>query len=106
MSRRRLSHCFRFCWRRTLTLRFQTPAQLQQALVKVREALGSGSGLTSDEVRSVSAETTANVSERKPRKHSVRWVLAASLCFAIVLIAGYFLFDRHGFYLTGKLPEG
>jgi hypothetical protein len=45
-------------------LRFQTPAQLQRALVKVREALDSGSGLTSDEVRSVSAETTANVSER------------------------------------------
>ena len=87
-------------------LRFQTPAQLQQALVKVREALGSGSGLTPDELRSVSAETTANVSERKPRKHSVRWVLAASLCFAMVLIAGYFLSDRHGFLFNRQAAGG
>lgn len=87
-------------------LRFQTPAQLQQALVKVRETLDSGSGLTSDEVRSVSAETTANVSERKPRKHSVPWVLAASLCFAIVLIAGYFLSDRHGFLFNWQAAGG
>lgn len=87
-------------------LRFQTPAQLQQALVKVRETLDSGSGLTSDEVRSLSAETTANVSERKPRKHSVPWVLAASLCFAIVLIAGYFLSDRHGFLFNWQAAGG
>jgi eukaryotic-like serine/threonine-protein kinase len=62
--------------------RFQNPAQLQKAVTKVRDATGSGVRLTADELRSVNAEATANVSKRKPQRQAVRWLLVAGLCFA------------------------
>ncbi|HXM01221.1 MAG TPA: hypothetical protein VN939_01375 [Chthoniobacterales bacterium] len=62
--------------------RFQTPAQLQKALTKVRGVIDSGLGLTAEELRSVSAELTPNVSNGKPRRQSARWLLAVGLYFA------------------------
>jgi serine/threonine protein kinase len=88
--------------------RFQNPAQLQKAITKVRGAIGSKLGLTADELRSVNAEVTASTSKRKPRRQSVRWVLAAGLCFAGALIAWFFFFGHAGFLsnqrLTGAVP--
>jgi serine/threonine protein kinase len=72
--------------------RFQIPAQLQQAITKVRGAIGSRLRLTADELRSV----TANTSKRKPRRQAVRWLLAAGLCFAGALIAWFFFSGRSG----------
>jgi serine/threonine protein kinase/Flp pilus assembly protein TadD len=76
--------------------RFQTPAQLQQALTKVRGAIGSGLRLTAEELRSVSAEVTVNPSKRNPRSQAVRWLLAAGLCFAVA-IAWFFFSGRAAF---------
>jgi len=81
--------------------RFQDPAQLQKAITKVREAIGSRSRLTADELRSVSAQVTANVSKRKPRRPTVRWVLGVGLCLAGGLIA-WFLFSGHEGYLLNQ----
>ena len=79
--------------------RFQTPAQLQKALTKIEGAIASGGRLTPDELRSTSADATIRVSNRKPRRELVRWVLVAGFCFAIALIASVFLSpDRGGLY--------
>jgi TolB-like protein len=88
--------------------RFQNPAQLQKATTKVRGAVGSRLRSTADELRSVSAEVTANVSKRKPRNPTVRWVLGASLCLAGGLIAWFSFFGYAGFLsnlrVTGAVP--
>jgi serine/threonine protein kinase len=78
--------------------RFQNPAQLQQALTKVRAAVGSELRLTADELRSVSAQVTANPSKRKSRKRIVRWVLGAGLCLAIVLIMWFSASGHFGLF--------
>jgi serine/threonine protein kinase len=84
--------------------RFQTPAQLQQALTKVGGAVHSGSRLTPDELRSVSAEMTADVPKRKPSKLSIRWVVGVGLCVAGGLIAWFFL-GHAAFLSTQRVPE-
>jgi len=85
--------------------RFQTPAQLQPALTKVRGAIGSGSGLTADELRSVSAQVTPNTSKRKPRRRIVRWVLGAGLCLAGGLITWLSFFGHAGFLSNQRVIE-
>jgi serine/threonine protein kinase len=77
--------------------RFQSPAQIQHALTKVRGAVGSGLRLTEEELRSDGAQVTANTSKRKPRRQAVRWSLAACLCFAGALIAWFFFSGRTAF---------
>jgi TolB-like protein/Flp pilus assembly protein TadD len=77
--------------------RLQTPAQLQQALKKAREAVSSGLGLTADDLRSAADQAVQNLSKRKPRKQPVRWLLAAGLCFAGALIAWFFFSGRAAF---------
>ncbi|HYZ74771.1 MAG TPA: hypothetical protein VE641_16950, partial [Chthoniobacterales bacterium] len=78
--------------------RFQSPAQLQQAVAKIRGAIGSGLHLTADELRSAGAQGTANVSKRKPRKQTVRWVLGVGLSLAIVVIAWFFSSGHLGLF--------
>ena len=85
--------------------RFQNPAQLQKAITKVRGAIGSGSRLTADELRSVSAEVTANTSKRKPRRQTVRWVLGVGLCLVGGLIARFFFFGHAGFLSNQRVTE-
>ncbi len=85
--------------------RFQNPAQLQKAITKVRGAIGSGSRLTADELRSVSAEVTANTSKRKPRRQAVRWVLGVGLCLVGGLIARFFFFGHAGFLSNQRVTE-
>jgi len=74
--------------------RFQTPAQLLQALTKVREAIGSRSGLTAEELRSAGDRVAVNLPNGKSRQRSIRWLLGAGLCLAIILTA-WFLYTRH-----------
>jgi TolB-like protein len=85
--------------------RFQTPAQLQQALKKVREAVSSGLGLTADELRSAGDQGTANLPKGKPRKQPVRWLLGAGLCFVGVLIAWFFFSGRAGLLFNLRITE-
>jgi len=85
--------------------RFQNPAQLQQAVPKVRGAIGSGLRLTPDELRSVSPQVTPDVSKRKPTKRVIRWVLSVSLCVAGGLIAWFFFFGHAGFWSNQRATE-
>jgi serine/threonine protein kinase/Tfp pilus assembly protein PilF len=78
--------------------RFQTPTQLQQAVARVREAIGSGSRLTADELRSVSSQLTANATKTKQKKQTFRWLLVAGSCLAIVLAAWLFASNRLGLF--------
>ena len=88
--------------------RFQSPAQLQQALTKVRAAIGFGLGLTANKLRSASASMPANVPKTKPREQSVRWLLGVGLCLAGGLIAWFSFFGHVGFLfnqrVTGAVP--
>jgi serine/threonine protein kinase len=74
--------------------RFQTPAQLQQALMRVREAVSSGSKLTVDELRSAGELVAVKSSKAKPRKRTVRWLLASGFCIAVISTA-WFLYTCH-----------
>jgi serine/threonine protein kinase/Flp pilus assembly protein TadD len=74
--------------------RFQTPAQLQQAVARVREAIASGSKLTADELRSSGELVAARSPKAKPKKQFTRWLQGAGLCLAIVLIT-WFLASGH-----------
>jgi serine/threonine protein kinase len=74
--------------------RFQTPAQLQQALIKVRGAIGSGLRLTADELRTAGDQRPDNLSKAKPRKQTIRWMLGAGMSFAGLLLI-WFLFPDH-----------
>jgi serine/threonine protein kinase/Flp pilus assembly protein TadD len=85
--------------------RFQTPAQLQRAVTKVKAAVSSGSRLRADELRSVSAELAPNVSKRKPRNRTVRWVLGASLGVASALIAWFFFSPYRGALFKQRSDE-
>jgi TolB-like protein len=75
--------------------RFQNPAQLQKALPKVREALASGSRLTANDLCSITDRAIEQTVKRKSKKQVVRWVLAAGLCLAGVLVT-WFFFSGHG----------
>ena len=85
--------------------RFQSPAQLQNALLKVREAIGSGLGLTADELRSASVQVAESVPKGRPRKQAIRWVLAVSLCFAGLLLAWFFVSGHGGLLFSRRLAE-
>ena len=74
--------------------RFQTPAQLQQAVTRVREAIASGSKLTAGELRSAGELAAAKSSKVRPRKCAARWLLGSGLCLAIILTA-WFFYTRH-----------
>ncbi len=74
--------------------RFQSPAQMQKALTKVREGVSSGSGLTADELRSARDQAKEKLPKAKPRKQPVRWLLGAGFCLAVILIA-WFFYTRH-----------
>jgi serine/threonine protein kinase len=60
-------------------LRFQTPAQLGNALTRVREAVTSGARLSVEELRSQSQKTIEQSPKRRPRKHAVAWLAASGL---------------------------
>jgi TolB-like protein/Flp pilus assembly protein TadD len=85
--------------------RFLNPAQLQNALTKIKGAVGSGLRLTADELLSVSAQVTPKASKRKPRKPTVRWVLGVGLCLAGGLIAWFSFFGHAGFLSNQRITE-
>jgi serine/threonine protein kinase len=73
--------------------RFQTPAQLQQALTKVRGAIASGARLTAEKLKSAGDQSMEKVAKIKPRRKTVRRLLSAGLCLAIVIAAWFFYTD-------------
>jgi serine/threonine-protein kinase len=81
--------------------RFQTPAQLQQALTRVKEAIASGSGLMADELKSADKPVAAR-QRAKPKKQPIRWLLGAGLCLAILLLAWFFASGYLGLFNQGS----
>jgi serine/threonine protein kinase len=67
-------------------LRFQTPAQLGNALARVREAVSSEAPLSVQELRSDSHRTIKQSPKREPSKHTVRWLTASGLALAGLLL--------------------
>jgi serine/threonine protein kinase/Flp pilus assembly protein TadD len=65
--------------------RFQSPNQFLTAVPKVKGAIASNSPLSQNELRSPGDQIAEQSSERKSRKHALRWALAASLCLAGLL---------------------
>ena len=79
--------------------RFQSPAELQKALPKVREALVSGSPLSPKELRSDDHQPAVQSSKGKLGKHAFRWLVALGCSCAFVLIVGWlFFFDGESFF--------
>jgi serine/threonine protein kinase/tetratricopeptide (TPR) repeat protein len=71
--------------------RFQGPAQLRESLTRVKEGLASESLVTANELRSTGdqiIELSKGI-ERKPTKHAFRWLLAACLGVAGLLLGGF-----------------
>ena len=77
--------------------RFQTPAQLQQATAKVREAIASGAGLTADELKWAGEPVAVRSPKAKPKKQIFRWVVASGVCVAAAAIAWFFFYGRAAF---------
>jgi serine/threonine protein kinase/Flp pilus assembly protein TadD len=86
--------------------RFQSPAQLQKAITKVRAAIGSRLRLTADELRSESAQAAANTSKRNPRRQAVRWLLGACSGFVIILTVWFFFPGHSGSLFKQQVAEG
>ena len=59
--------------------RFQNPAEFQQALPIVQQAMASGSPLSPKELRSAGDQIAVQSPKRKPRKPAFRWLLALRL---------------------------
>jgi hypothetical protein len=73
---------------------FEGPAQLQKALSKVREAIGSESRLTANELRLAADQVTEEL-KRRPRRHALKWLIVSRLCL-VGLPLGWFFFGYWG----------
>ena len=71
--------------------RFQNPAQLREALAKVKTAIASNSVLTAKALRGCRDQIAEQSPKPKLRKHSFRWLAAATLGL-VSLVVGAFLF--------------
>ena len=78
--------------------RFQNPAQLQQALTKVRGAIHSGLRRTADELRATGDREPESVAKGRPRKQPIRWALIVALCLVAALITWFFSSGRFGLF--------
>jgi serine/threonine protein kinase len=78
--------------------RFQSPAQLQQALTKVRGAIHSGLRLTADELRATGDREPESVAKGRPKKQPIRWALIVALCLVAALITWFFSSGRFGLF--------
>jgi serine/threonine protein kinase/Tfp pilus assembly protein PilF len=81
--------------------RFQTPAQLQHALTKVRGAIASGLPVTADELRTAGNQRPNHPSKAKSRKQPIRWMLGAGMGFMGLLLA-WFFFSGHSQFLFNR----
>jgi eukaryotic-like serine/threonine-protein kinase len=74
--------------------RFQDPVRLQKALIKLKDAIATGSHLTAKELRAMADQIAQQPPKKDPRKNAFRWLLAAALGLAGLLL-GSFWFDSH-----------
>jgi serine/threonine protein kinase/tetratricopeptide (TPR) repeat protein len=72
--------------------RFQSPAQLREALATVKTAIASNSLLTAKELRGGSNQITEQSSKPKSRKHAFRWRVVAVVSVIGLLLAMFFFY--------------
>jgi serine/threonine protein kinase len=84
--------------------RFPGPAQLQKALPRVREALGSGLRLTANELRSIGNQPIEqpNGMQKKPGRHLLRWLVLSGLCLTGLLLGWPYFSGNRGSYLNQR----
>jgi serine/threonine protein kinase/Flp pilus assembly protein TadD len=85
--------------------RFQSPAELQQTLTKIRVAIGAGLRLTPGELRSASNPVTQNLSDGKPRTKTVCWAASLGLVLVGALAVWLFFSGHAGFLFNQPLAE-
>jgi serine/threonine protein kinase/Flp pilus assembly protein TadD len=78
--------------------RFQSPAELQKALPKVKQAMAFGSPLNSKELRSAGDQIAVQSPKRKPGKHAFRWLVALGLCASVLIVGSFFFFYGESFF--------
>jgi TolB-like protein/Flp pilus assembly protein TadD len=78
--------------------RFQSPAELQKALLIVKEALVSGSPLSPKELRSAGHQIAVQSPKRKPRKPAFRWLAVLGLCASVLIVGSFFFFYGESFF--------
>jgi serine/threonine protein kinase/tetratricopeptide (TPR) repeat protein len=84
--------------------RFHSAAQLQKALLRVREALASGSRLSANDLRSTRDKTTGQ-SKRKPTNRAFRWYAVSGLCLAGLLLGWYCFSNYRGSVFDHRSAE-
>src|SRR5260221_54462 len=68
--------------------------ELQRALTRVREAIGSGLHLTARELTSPAEPVAARLPKVTPKKQPIRWVVGSFLCVAALATAWFFFSGR------------
>ena len=84
--------------------RFQSPADLQKASARVREALVSGARLSAKDLRSKD-QLAKQLLYQKPRKDVLRWMIGSGLCLAGLLIGWFFFSQNHERLLNQRSAE-
>ena len=85
--------------------RFQDPARLQKALIKVKEATASGSQLTTQELRAVAEQTTKESSTTVQRKYPIRWWLSVAFGLLALLLGSFFVLRYQGRFFTRQSTQ-
>jgi serine/threonine protein kinase/tetratricopeptide (TPR) repeat protein len=87
--------------------RFPGPAQLQTALLKVREAVGSGLRLTANDLRSIGDQATEQSKgmRQKSGRHRLRWLAVSGLCLSGLLLGWFYFSGNRGPYLNPRGVE-
>jgi serine/threonine protein kinase len=85
--------------------RFKSPAQLRNAVPRVREAIASDSRLSTNELRSVSDQMIERSPKQKQRKQTLRWVLVGGLCLAGLLLGWSFFSGYQGPFFNQRSVE-
>jgi serine/threonine protein kinase len=85
--------------------RFQSPAGLQKALIKVKEAIAFGSRLTTEELQGVVGKIAKESPKEAPRKHPIRWWLSAAFGLLALLLGSFFILRHQGLFSTHRSTQ-
>jgi TolB-like protein len=85
--------------------RFQDPARLQKALIKVKEAISSGSRLTVKELQAVAEQTTKESPKKVQRKYPIPWWSSVAFGLLALLLASLLILRHQGLFLTHQSTQ-
>ncbi len=85
--------------------RFQGPAQLQRALVRVKEALASGSRPSASELRTIGEQRTAQSPKRTRKTRVARWLIASTVSATALLLGWFFFVANRGPFFNWRSAD-